>query len=255
MPLVDKIKALCAYNKLPISKLESTLGYSNGSLVKSGANSIRADRIRSIANFFDVTPTYLMSDMTFCVCPVCAVAYNPLDNKTVEMHKLMHNNYLELRDKIGYLLNPTEAATKRVIAEANLKDTSISDEGRIFHYETMVQCDFAEFAYFNNFIVDISYADFIKDEIRSRKYFEFIPVSVVKNLVVKYNVDMDGGAPLTSSFEHDKEFMANVTDLWDLPQDLRKDVYKAIRHAKRDYADREYYTNPYKSMDAKEGNT
>ena len=65
----------------------------------------------------------------------------------------------------------------------------------------------------------------------------------------KYNVDPEeNDVPLITLFQQDKEFMANITDLWDLPQQLRFDVYKAIRHAKRDYADKEYFTNPYANV-------
>ena len=246
MSTAKKIRALCEYNNVPVSKLEQILGFSNGSLRKNNQNSMRADRIRDIATYFGVTPTYIMTDMTFCVCPVCSVAFNPLDESTIETHKQLHENYVNLRSKIGYLLNPTQAATKRIIAENSLGDADVPDDGKVFHYETMVQCDFAEYAYFNNFKVDISYSDFIKDEIQSKKYFELIPESVIKNLIVKYNVSpSEKSHSVIDMYQSDKEFMSNISDLWDLPQDLRHDVYKSIRHAKRDYADREYYTNPY----------
>ena len=97
--------------------------------------------------------------------------------------------------------------------------------------------------------MDINYLDFIRQEIRERKYFDLLPQSVIKNLFVKYNIDPDSeDTPLIDLFQTDKEFMSNITDLWDLPQQLRYDVYKAIRHAKRDYADKEYNTNPYANV-------
>lgn len=249
--MIAKIKGLCERNKIPMSKLESDLGFGNGSLTKNNPGAIKNSRVREIADYFGVTPTYLMTDMKFCLCPTCSIAFDPLDEDgySMETHKRLHNNYLKLREKMGYLLNPTEAATKRAVAMASLEDSNIPEEGKIFHYETLIQCDFAEYAYFNNFIVDISYSDFIKEQIRERKYFEVLPPSVIKNLTVKYNVDLnDDDKPLTELFQSDKEFMANITDLWDLPQQLRYDVYKAIRHAKRDYADKEYYTNPYANI-------
>lgn len=226
------------------------MNFSRGSLTKNDPNAMRSDRIRMIASYFNVTPTYLMTDMVYNVCPVCAAAFNPLDANELSLHEELHANYIKLRDKLGYLLNPTQAATKRVVAENFIKDANIPDDGKIFHYETMVQCDFAEYAFYNNFQIDISYADFIRNEIREKKYFDLIPQTVVKNLMSKYNIssnDMDD-VPLIDTFKNDKEFMSNITDLWDLPQALRYDVYKAIRHAKRDYADKEYYTNPYANI-------
>ena len=247
MSLINKIRELCKFNNTTITELEKTLGYSNGSLVKSPAHTLRSDRIQEIANYFNVSPTYLLTEkMKYNICPVCAIAYNPLDEADIESHKALHENYLKLRNEIGYLLNPSQAATKRAVAKSHLEDNDIPDEGKVFHYETLVQCDFAEYAYMNNFTVEVSYSDFMKNEIREHKYFELISQPVIKNLTVKYNVELSNDdTPLIELFQNDKVFMANITDLWDLPQELRNDVYKAIRHAKRDYADREYFTNPY----------
>lgn len=246
--MIAKIKGLCEKRKIPISKLESDLGFGNGSLTKNNPGAIKNSRIREIADYFGVTPTYLMTDMVFCVCPVCATAFDPLEDESISAHETLHENYIKLREKIGYLLNPTQAATKRIVAKSYLED-NLPDEGKVFHYETMVQCDFADYAYLNDFIVEMSYSDFIKQEIRERKYFELISKAVAKNIMAKYNVDPDEeDAPLIDLFQKDKVFMQYITDLWDLPEELRIDVYKAIRHAKRDYADKEYFTNPYASI-------
>lgn len=243
--MIAKIKGLCEKRKIPISKLESDLGFGNGSLTKNNPGAIKNSRIREIADYFGVTPTYLMTDMKFCVCPVCATAFDPLEDESISAHETLHENYIKLREKIGYLLNPTQAATKRIVAKSYLED-NLPDEGKVFHYETMVQCDFADYAYSNDFIVEISYSDFIKQEIRERKYFELLSKAVAKNIMAKYNVDPDEeDMPLIDLFQKDKVFMQYITDLWDLPEELRLDVYKAIRHAKRDYADKEYFTNPY----------
>jgi len=249
MPLIDKIRKLCQYNNTSVTKLEVSLGYGNGSLTKNQGKSIKPDRIREIAKYFNVTPTYLMTDMIYCVCPICAVAFDPLSDSDIDQHHRLHNNYVRLRDKIGYLLNPSQAASKRCVAKDFLEKPDLPDEGKLFHYETLIQCDFAEHAYFNDFVIDTSYSEFIKEEIRLKKYFELLNPSVIKNILSKYNVDpSEEDTPLIELFQTDKEFMSNITDLWDLPQQLRYDVYKAIRHAKRDYADKEYFTNPYANI-------
>ena len=246
MPIIDKIRDLCKFHNMSVTKLEVALGYGNGSITKSPTRTLRSDRIQEIAKYFNVTPTYLMTDMKYNVCPVCSVAFDPMNTNDIEMHKKSHGNYIRLRDRIGYLLNPSQAASRRGIAESFIGDDNIPVEGKVFHYETLMQCDFAEMAYFNNFEIEIEYSDFIKSELKAKKYFELIPDSVIKNLLAKYNVNPDEDtAPTIDLFQQDKEFMANITDLWDLPPEFRLDVYKAIRHAKRDYADKEYYTNPY----------
>lgn len=241
-----KIKDLCLAKGIKVGKMEQDLSFSPGSTFKHDPNNMQGDRIRKIANYFNVTPTYLQSDMLYVVCPICGNGYNPLDDETILVHDILHENYVKLRDKLGFLLNPTQSATKRAVAEAALKNPNIPDEGKVFHYETIIQSDFADYACSNNYIVDISYNDFFKTAIREKKYFDITPPAVIKNLLLKYDVNLnDDTTPLIDLFPKDKTFMANVSDLWDLPEDLRHDVYKAIRHAKRDYADREYYTNPY----------
>lgn len=249
MALIKKIRDLCDRDGITITKLESALGYGHGSIPKTSPGTLRSDRIRDISDYFNVTPTYLMTDMVYCVCPVCAVAFDPLKQDDIEAHKRLHENYTKLREKIGYLLNPTQAASKRVVAKSFLEQKDLPDEGKVFHYETLMQCDFADFAFSNDFIIETSYYDFTKEEIRLRKYFDLLNPAVIKNLTSKYNVSPDAeDTPLIDLFQSDKEFMSNITDLWDLPQSLRYDVYKAIRHAKRDYADKEYYTNPYANI-------
>ena len=249
--MITKIKGLCEYHKIPISKLEADLVFSNGSLTNNDPGAIRNDRVRKVADYFGVTPTYLMTDMVYCVCPVCGTAYDPLDKEgySKENHQKLHENYLKLRDKIGYLMNPTEASAKREVAKSCLELKDEPDDGKVFHYETMIQCDFAEYAYANDFLIETSYPDFIKQQLRMKKYFELLPNAVIKNVTSKYDIDPDSeDTPLIDLFQTDKEFMSNITDLWDLPKELRIDVYKAIRHAKRDYADKEYYTNPYANV-------
>lgn len=255
MALMAKIRALCDKNGISITKLEDIMGYTHGAIIRNNSDSMKGEKIRSIAEHFDVTPTYLMTDMVYCVCPICSVAYDPLKDDDIEAHKRLHENFTKLREKIGYLLNPTEAASKRVVAKTILERTDLPDDGKIFHYETLVRCDFADYAFSNDFIIDTSYYDFAKEELRMRKYFELLNPAIIKNLSSKYNVNPDTeDVPLIDLFQSDKEFMSNITDLWDLPQALRYDVYKAIRHAKRDYADKEYYTNPYANIDIKECN-
>lgn len=250
MSLMSKIRALCDHNGISVTKLEDILGYTHGAIIRNTADSMKSEKVRTIANYFDVTPTYLLTDMKYCVCPTCGAAYIPTEKADLETHNMIHSNYLALREKNGYLLNPSQAATKRVVAESFIEDSEIPDEGKVFHYETMVQCDYAEYAFSQNFVVEIAYADYVKQAIKAKKYFDLIPQSVINNLSVKYNVNPteDSETPLIDLFQKDKEFMSNITDLWDLPKPLRYDVYKAIRHAKRDYADKEYYTNPYANI-------
>ena len=238
MSIIFKIDELCHFNGTTITELEKILNYSNGSLKKSSTQTVRSDRVQDIASYFNVTPSFLLSDLTYDICPVCNFAFDPLNQEEVEMHETIHENFLSLRSKMGYLMSPNVASAKKAMIMNIIKTKQIPNEEKIQHYETLMLCDFTEYAKEFNFDVDLSYSDFVRNQIAERKYFNFLPENVSRNIAVKHNVDLAiNNAPLSVQINSDKEFMQNVADMWRLPQDLKIDVYKAIRHAKRDYED------------------
>jgi len=238
MSIVFRIMELCRFNGTTISELEKNLGYSNGSIKKSSSQTIRSDRVAEIAEHFNISPTYLLSDMNYNICPVCAFSFDPLKQDEVDMHNELHDNFLLLRVKMGYLMNSASAATKKSITLAELRNNDLSEEAIIYHYETLMMCDFTEYARQMNYSVNISYSDFIHEQIAERKYFDLIPENVVRNFARKHNVDLViTNSSLFDQIKNDKEFLQNISELWQLPQDLKFDVYKSIRHAKRDYED------------------
>ena len=61
MNSVERVKALCKERKIPISKLERELGYSNGYIGQLRKGVFPSDRLHEIANYFGVTTEYLMT--------------------------------------------------------------------------------------------------------------------------------------------------------------------------------------------------
>lgn len=55
MNSVDLVKALCKERKIPVSKLERDLGFSNGYIGQLRRGSFPADRLAAIADYFGVT--------------------------------------------------------------------------------------------------------------------------------------------------------------------------------------------------------
>ena len=246
MSIIYKIEELCRFRGFSITELEKQLNYGNGSLRKSSTQTIRSDRVQEIADYFEVTPTYLISDESYNLCPVCSFLYDPLKTDQIEMHKRIHRNYLALKNKIGMLFNFSQSMTKRYFAMDKLKNKDVSEEEKIHEYETLLHCDFAEFAFSKDYVVDIPYSEFIRTEIMKKKYFDLISIPVLTAIALKYNVRLNKEEqPFLDKIQEDDEFMANITNLWDLPQEFRIDVYKAIRHAMRDFADKEYFTHMY----------
>lgn len=238
MSVIFKIDQLCHFNGTTIAELEKKLGYSNGSIKKSSSQTVRSDRVIEIAANFNVSPMYLLSDEQYDICPVCAFAYDPLNFDEVNTHAIIHERFMQLRFKMGFLMNPSVAACKKIMTLDLMKNKDNSDDLLIHHYESLMLCDFTEYAKEFDYDVSISYLDFVRNQIAERKYFNIIPESVARNIALKHNVDLAiSNAPLSVQIKTDKEFMQNISDMWRLPQDLKHDVYKAIRHAKRDYED------------------
>jgi transcriptional regulator with XRE-family HTH domain len=60
MNSVDKVKAICKERKIPISKIEKELGFSNGYIGQLRKGTFPADRLALIANYLGVTTEYLL---------------------------------------------------------------------------------------------------------------------------------------------------------------------------------------------------
>jgi len=88
MNSVERVKSICKERKIPISKLEKDLGYSNGYIGQLRKGVFPDDRLQDIAGYFDVSIEYLLTGEE-------QVYYtNP---KTAEMaQKLFENKELRL---------------------------------------------------------------------------------------------------------------------------------------------------------------
>lgn len=60
MNSVERVRAICKERKIPISKLERDLGFSNGYIGQLRKGVFTADRLVAIAEYLSVTPEYLM---------------------------------------------------------------------------------------------------------------------------------------------------------------------------------------------------
>lgn len=61
MNSVERVKLLCKEKKIPISKLEKDLGYSNGYIGQLRKGVFPSDRLITIASYLNVSTDYLMS--------------------------------------------------------------------------------------------------------------------------------------------------------------------------------------------------
>ena len=61
MNSVDRVKNICKERKIPVSRLERDLGFSNGYISQLKKGTFPADRLNSIANYLNLSPQYIMT--------------------------------------------------------------------------------------------------------------------------------------------------------------------------------------------------
>ena len=61
MNSVERVKNICKERKIPISKIEKELGFSNGYISQLRKGVFPDDRLKKIADYFNVTIDYLMT--------------------------------------------------------------------------------------------------------------------------------------------------------------------------------------------------
>lgn len=61
MNSVERVKTLCKERKIPISRLEKDLGFSNGYIGQLRKGTFPADRLVEISKYLDVSEKYLMT--------------------------------------------------------------------------------------------------------------------------------------------------------------------------------------------------
>lgn len=60
MQLLDKIKQLCREKKITLAELERKLSFSNGSMSRWNERTPSVDRVKKVADYFDVSTDYLL---------------------------------------------------------------------------------------------------------------------------------------------------------------------------------------------------
>lgn len=61
MNCVERVRAICSDRKIPISRLERDLGFSNGYIAQLRKGVFPADRLAMIAEYFGVTTDFLLT--------------------------------------------------------------------------------------------------------------------------------------------------------------------------------------------------
>lgn len=90
MNSVERVKKICKERKIPISKLEKELGFSNGYIGQLRKGVFPADRLEKISKFLGVSTTYLMTG-----------AENTSDNLTSKDRRDIAKDLESIMDKLN----------------------------------------------------------------------------------------------------------------------------------------------------------
>jgi transcriptional regulator with XRE-family HTH domain len=104
---VERVKEICKNRKIPISKLEKELGFSNGYISQLRKGVFPADRLEKISNFLGVTTTYLMTGEENS-----EKSLTPKDEKDIE--KILEQTREQLMNQEGLMFDGDPASPEAI---------------------------------------------------------------------------------------------------------------------------------------------
>lgn len=107
MNSVERVKEICKNRKIPISKLEKELGFSNGYISQLRKGVFPADRLEKISNFLGVTTTYLMTGEENS-----EKSLTPKDEKDIE--KILEQTREQLMNQKGLMFDGDPASPEAI---------------------------------------------------------------------------------------------------------------------------------------------
>lgn len=110
MNSVERVKDLCKERKIPISKLEKDLGFSNGYIGQLRKGVFPSNRLILIANYLDVSPDYLMTGETSA--DKKEVTLTPRDERDIE--KILDQTKEQLLSQEGLMFDGKPASPEAI---------------------------------------------------------------------------------------------------------------------------------------------
>ncbi len=107
MNSVERVKDICKNRKIPISKLEKELGFSNGYIGQLKKGVFPADRLEKISHFLGVTTTYLMTGKESSEKEL-----TPKDEKDIE--KILEQTREQLMNQEGLMFDGDPASPEAI---------------------------------------------------------------------------------------------------------------------------------------------
>lgn len=151
MSIVDRIKTLASEKGLSIAELERNLGFGNNIISKWDKSVPRSDKLKSLADYFNVSTDYLLGRTTYkgiyedpLHCPLCGLGYIPSVPSDVKLHDQYHAKYSLAVNKFGDLIG--DAATRDEIKTASRQTIESDSKTLDEKYDAFIKLYFCQFS-------------------------------------------------------------------------------------------------------------
>lgn len=193
MNSVEKVKAICKERKIPISKLEKELEFSNGYINQLKKGVFPDDRLRAVAEYLEVSTDSLTSGIEGDItktCFDCGLTYNPSYPEDIETHEKQHTAWKKAVQKFGelYCYSPE---CERIKAEGrNIShDTSLPLSERCDAQLRVLRCLFSRSVEANQFnLKHIPFETYISMMLGNKSYRKNLENDLFDALSDKYGV-------------------------------------------------------------------
>lgn len=101
MNITERIETLCLSNKISIAELERKLDFGNGTIRRWSKSFPSVDKLAKVANYFNVTITYLYSGEKEKGGDIAARKISELSKEEREAVEHLIDFYIERKNKTG----------------------------------------------------------------------------------------------------------------------------------------------------------
>lgn len=192
MLLKDRIKSLCKFNKIPVSKLENDLDFAGGYIAKLDKSSPNIEKINAIANYFNVSIDFLMGKTDMVTCSICGFGDDPLSEYSRKEHEEFHERFLSIKEKYPFFTKYSDSDKKRNESIAVLRNNDILLDEKIKAFEKYLEASFSLEVFRRNYDINwLDYEDFCRTEVAIMKPDHVISEALIEILCEKYGVNND----------------------------------------------------------------
>ena len=193
MNSVERVKQLCKERKIPISKLEKDLGFSNGYIGQLRKGVFPSDRLVIIADYFGVSVNYLMDEkrMTLATCKDCGYNYDPSSPIEVEEHNMIHASWQNAVNKFGTLYCDYQEREKIKSENRNIRDdTRRPINERVEAEIKVLRCLFSRSVIDSGFDTDhVTFEHYVAMMNKNSTYCKHIDAELHALLVKRYGIE------------------------------------------------------------------